>query len=266
MKYVEIQGMPKFNFSYKFEAEERKYDFESSYELIEILYVSEGGFSIRKQNREYTAEAGDVVCIVRDAPIIIKTDGAHCYHTVSARVRWSFTDNHTNGLFLPIVTKHSKHTEKITETIDRLVFFSSKYDNSDIKFANEFLSIVCAIDEINRKNPEYLQNEISIQVEKAKKYIQKNIHSPITQTEVAEYLGISAGHLCRLFKKSEGVSLLKYVNDIKLRKIRLHVEIENMKLYEAAAMYGYSDPNYVSSLYKKTFGHNITSMPCLCDE
>jgi transcriptional accessory protein Tex/SPT6 len=31
--------------------------------------------------------------------------------------------------------------------------------------------------------------------------------------------------------------------------------------YEAASMLGYSDPNYVSALYKKLFGHNITAHP-----
>ena len=33
---------------------------------------------------------------------------------------------------------------------------------------------------------------------------------------------------------------------------------ENIHLYEAALIYGYKDPNYVSSLHKKLFGYNIT--------
>ena len=32
----------------------------------------------------------------------------------------------------------------------------------------------------------------------------------------------------------------------------------NLNLYEAAAMYGDKDPNYVSRLYKELFGYNIT--------
>ena len=36
---------------------------------------------------------------------------------------------------------------------------------------------------------------------------------------------------------------------------------ERAKLCDAARQYGYSDPNYVSSLYKRTFGHNITERP-----
>ena len=39
------------------------------------------------------------------------------------------------------------------------------------------------------------------------------------------------------------------------------MESSGMKLYEAALQYGYSDPNYVSMLYKKLFGRNITENP-----
>ena len=39
------------------------------------------------------------------------------------------------------------------------------------------------------------------------------------------------------------------------------METKKLPLYEAATMYGYSDPNYVSRLYKKMFGFNITDVP-----
>jgi YesN/AraC family two-component response regulator len=36
------------------------------------------------------------------------------------------------------------------------------------------------------------------------------------------------------------------------------MERENLRLYEAATRYGYTDANYVSRLYKRYFGKNIT--------
>ena len=39
------------------------------------------------------------------------------------------------------------------------------------------------------------------------------------------------------------------------------MEKENLKLYEASQLFGYSDANYVSFLYKKMFGRNITDKP-----
>ena len=75
---------------------------------------------------------------------------------------------------------------------------------------------------------------------------------------MAEYLKITPAYLCRIFKKVHGSSLMKYVNKTKLEGIRNLMASENIHLYEAAQLFGYQDANYVSSLYKKLFGYNIT--------
>ena len=52
---------------------------------------------------------------------------------------------------------------------------------------------------------------------------------------------------------------MQFVNRVKLSSIRMLMAKENVKLYEAAQRYGYSDANYVSKLFKKYYGINITS-------
>ena len=61
-----------------------------------------------------------------------------------------------------------------------------------------------------------------------------------------------------VFKKTEGISFQKYVNFEKLEAIKNLMEKEHVHLYEAAALFGYTDPNYVSRLFKKYYGYNIT--------
>ena len=51
---------------------------------------------------------------------------------------------------------------------------------------------------------------------------------------------------------------MQFVNKVKLSKICAVMKHENLKLYEAAELYGYSDPNYVSRLFKKYYNKNIT--------
>jgi len=65
--------------------------------------------------------------------------------------------------------------------------------------------------------------------------------------------------LCSVFKKVEGISFQKYVNYEKLEAIKNLMEKEPVHLYEAAALFGYTDPNYVSRLFKKYYGYNITA-------
>ena len=93
---------------------------------------------------------------------------------------------------------------------------------------------------------------------RAKEYIQNHLRQPITQKSVAEYLSISPEYLCAVFKKTEGMTLINYVNTEKLTAIKHLMEKEHVHLYQAAVLFGYGDPNYVSRLFKKYFGYNIT--------
>ena len=52
--------------------------------------------------------------------------------------------------------------------------------------------------------------------------------------------------------------MVNFINKIKLEKIRELMEKQNLKLYQAAELLGFSDPNYVSNLYKKYYHINIT--------
>ena len=91
-------------------------------------------------------------------------------------------------------------------------------------------------------------------------YVQSNISLPITQKSVAKYLSITPEYLCAVFKKTEGMTFIKYVNGEKLSAIKKLMEKEHVHLYEAAAHFGYNDPNYVSRLFKKYYGYNITDV------
>ncbi len=259
MKTYELCEMPEIIFAHTYETEKYSTSFVASDSWIEITYVFAGEMTFIKENEIFKVKAGDIICQMHDEKVTVKVDDFHRHHTVGISAKWILADKNC-GLYLPFVTKSCKETKEITMLIDKLIFESYKYEKSPSKAAGRILGILCKIDEISRKNIKAKQPEASILAEKAKKYIQKNLHKPITQTEVANSLEISSGYLCRIFRKSEGTSLMNYINTTKLKNMQMLMQKENLKLYEAAELYGYRDPNYVSALYKKLFGYNITSI------
>ena len=92
----------------------------------------------------------------------------------------------------------------------------------------------------------------------AKQYIYEHINQPIHQWEVAAHLGITSEYLCAIFKKNEGCSVMHFVNCEKLERIRILMERERIPLSRAAGLYGYTDPNYVSRLYRSYYGMTLT--------
>ena len=71
---------------------------------------------------------------------------------------------------------------------------------------------------------------------------------------------ITPEYLCSIFKRCESVTLISFINKIKLDRIRTLMEKEGLTLAAAAPMYGYNDPNYVSRLCKKYYGMSLTDV------
>ena len=261
MNVIDIQKIPVFKFGLIFEADSYKNNFKLSESVLEFAYIAEGKLDVTKGTQKYTAEKGDILCGIRDVATEIKTDSYHCHHSVGIETLWTFTDNQASGYHIPYLIKHCPESDEIIKLIDKFIYSSHIYENSPGRTAELFFTILNKIDSISRASKEFRRPEYSLIAEKAKLYIQKNLNKPITQRNIAEHLGISPGYLCSVFKKSEGITLIKYVNMIKLKSIETIIIKENLPLYKAAEMYGYTNPNYVSLLYKKTFGRNISDKP-----
>ena len=261
MKYIDIHKMPTFRLACVFEADEYRNSFSPSDTCLEIAYVSEGRLEVTKGNERYIAEKDDILCAIRDVNTTVCATGFHSHHVVVVDTLWKFTDKSSSAFHIPYVLKRCAETEEIKRLIDEFIYSSHIYENSPGRTAELFLRILCKIDSASRKNESFYQPKYSLVAEKAKSYIQKNIKKPITQKAVAEHPGVSTSYLCSVFKKSEGMTLIHYVNLRKLTDIKNLLNKENLPMYKVAEMYGYSDANYVSALYKKLFGRNITSLP-----
>lgn len=85
-------------------------------------------------------------------------------------------------------------------------------------------------------------------------YMRDHYAEDITVNTVAEFLGLSEGHLSRLFKKETDYTFMSYLTDY-----RIHMAMELLrdcryKIYEVAALVGYTDTAYFSTLFKKQVG------------
>lgn len=261
MNYIELYSLPKIQFAHAHSCDTYCNEFYPQANYLEIAYVTEGEIAIEIDNKQYVAEKNDVICLFQNQKTLVTSAQPHSHHTVAANVEWDYIDIPTDGLFLPIITSHFLDTDRICKHIDDFIYGYNAYEKSLSKNAYKFLKILTEIDHCNRSTNNYHLHSEWLYAERAKKYIQNNIHNPITQQEVARVLGITPAYLCVIFKKIQGITLIQYINKIKLEAIKQIMEKEHLKLYEASALFGYSDPNYVSRLYKKLFNHNISSKP-----
>ena len=265
MKTIDCLSLPVIRFAHVYSSEKYHNTFTSRSKGIEVSYISDGELHFETNNQSFSAHQNDVLCLMHGSYSRISSDVYHAHHTVCAMMDWEYLDSPVTGFYLPVVTPQSQNTTHIRQLIDSFIYGQNSYEESRIRNAYQFLSILSEIDSIYRSKEHTILPESHIHAERAKKYIHAHLHEKLSLTQVAEHLDISPGYLCSIFKDTQGIPLIQYINKTKLEAISQIMEKEHLKLYEAATLFGFTDANYVSRLYKKLFRHNITSKPSRSD-
>ena len=93
--------------------------------------------------------------------------------------------------------------------------------------------------------------------QRAKAYISEHIHRKITVGQIADALGISKNYLTNIFKDTEHISLMEYINRRKLSHMLELMRRYGYSISQGAECVGFSDANYVSRIFKRYYGVTI---------
>lgn len=105
--------------------------------------------------------------------------------------------------------------------------------------------VVVAKEEIIEKDkPQYL-------VGQAIEYIEKHYYEKLDLHTVAEEIGVSTWHLCKVIKKQTGTNFVDLLNKARIEGAKKLLTETNMKVYEVAEEVGYTDTTYFSKIFKK---------------
>ena len=83
--------------------------------------------------------------------------------------------------------------------------------------------------------------------------MERNIEEPLTQTELASYLGLSARQLQRIFRKYIGVTPVRYYLNLRLDRARGLVTQTELPIMDIAALCGFLRAEQFSRAYSIRF-------------
>ncbi|MGG1678217.1 AraC family transcriptional regulator [Neobacillus sp. NRS-1170] len=95
------------------------------------------------------------------------------------------------------------------------------------------------------------QMEVTPLIQQAIDYIKENHQRNITLNEIAQYCCLSRYHFSHLFKKEVGLSLIDYLNRLRIDKSLSYLEMTDLPISEIADRTGFHDANYFSRMFKK---------------
>lgn len=98
------------------------------------------------------------------------------------------------------------------------------------------------------------EDEFSVLVKKARNMIEAYYDQGITLEELAEKLCVSDEYLSSVIKKETGMSFTETVRGYRINRIKELLINSSLKLNQIADMAGYSDPKYMSKVFKEEVG------------
>lgn len=245
MKTIEIKSKPEICFANEFSSAHYSNEFRPYYTHIELIEITAGTVSVTVNGKTTVAGEGDIIFNFYEKDMKLLSDSFHSHISVCVRVRWREGDH---GISVPYIVLKA-HSKKISKMISSLILQREK--GSKI-----FSDILYEADRVVNK---YYLSPQERYTKKAKSYIEEHLKEPLTQRQIAYALGITPEYLCAVFKKTENTTLMQYINRKKLSAVVSDMQNEGIRLYEASARYGYTDPHYVSRLYKKLFSKSISN-------
>lgn len=98
------------------------------------------------------------------------------------------------------------------------------------------------------------EDSSSTLVKKAKQLIRKYYSQGITLEEIADKLYVSEEYLSAQFKKETGATFSETIRSYRIEKIKELLLTTHLKLNQIAELTGYSDPKYMSKVFKEEVG------------
>jgi AraC-like DNA-binding protein len=236
--------------------------YHNSYELY---YVVKGERDYFIENQFFKASNNNVVLVPKGLPHRTAGKGA-------TRILVNFTDefllryfskkviDNILSDFKPIVLTPSKEEndrlqallKKMISEYDRIGKKApiEKFDDSvlpiflfELLYLLKFGNFIPLVQEINDKRI----NDII-------KYINTNYAAIESIDNVADYFFISKYHLCRTWKKNLGISLVSYLNMIKIKAACSFIDEGNEKITDIAMKCGFNSSAYFCKVFKEETG------------
>lgn len=86
------------------------------------------------------------------------------------------------------------------------------------------------------------------------RYIETNLHRPLTLEEMAEHIHMTPTYLCRIFKRETGLSPRRYVQKLRLEKAMERLACTDETVYAIAEQLGFESASYFARVFRAEQG------------
>lgn len=225
------------------------------HENIEILYFLNGECSVVNGSEEMQAKKGDIIVINSEAIHGIRFHNAYSEY-ILVHLDHSFCE--TMGFNTGDV-----HISKIIHDseIEALIVKALEEQKSNAPFYQEsvkitLLSVLLILFRkylITDSKEHKISNKVKL-TKKIIKYINKHYDEQLTIEAIEGHCRYSRFYISRAFKEITGLTIMEYLNAIRIEKAKSLLQIGALSISEIAAGCGFVSQSYFGKVFKKSVG------------
>ena len=283
---IKFRSLSRLLFAHQYQTTKHSWGYPIEPRLVEITYLEQG--DLRFYSDE---EPGSFV----KAPCILITPHCHYTHaetTSELHRHYTFSffvdfpaeilteQNFKNQDFLSDMSETEDTVcvlpghipdgavcEKIAQNIQRIISCSQSMLPVDRLKVHKYIFDILA--EASQYASEQKENTFSksytnIHIVRALQYINANIEKQFRVQEIADMLQISYVYLSRTFHQEMGMTLVQYINKLKLKRVKELMLAKDITLEEAGAAVGIENVKYLSRIFKTYNGMTATEYKKMC--
>lgn len=236
------------------------------HDYYEIYYLFSGKVRYLIDDNLFDINSGDIVLVKKNKLHMTKKPDT----LYGANIKVYIDENTLDSLgansnkfkdcfeFIHIIVpdKKKKHIEEIFDKIRR------EYKNKDI-FSNQFINNLVYELMTNIYRVIFIDNEDSFidsfstqsnEINIAIRYIYSNYSEKLTLPGVAKIVNMNPSYFSRCFKKTTGIGLMDYVNNVRIKNAVSMISDTNMSLTDIAHACGYNNQSYFCRQFQKIIG------------
>ncbi len=239
---------------------------QHTHKFFQMIYCKAGKGIIGLSEKEYVAEPGCVYIAAPGVSHSIESTGLLDIVEFKFYAYGSFSEK--LKCFSPVFSIADDFF--MQELLLRIVeegFFKGEFCNSSVDAGLGFF-FVNAFEKLAVRNPSAFRTasyihldaeeeetrDIDIIILKLRDYIEKHSGGEITLDELAAEAHFTKTYFVKRFREFWGMSPMKYVNNVRLRKARMLLAETERSLSEIAAKTGFNSLHYFSRRFKEKYG------------
>ena len=267
---ISLKTVPEVVFAHIYSCPNYQVIFHPMLPNIEIAYIEAGAVEIEMLGKTFIVEEKSFLIMPRKYEMTLRSleNTSHIHYTVSAMIDADsmvvedVARLQNDRLCVPVCLPYCAQTESLHQTLRQIIQEHQKDDVISRAWCGAMVArLLCDIaraaadESLARPKSGGITEVLDGRI---KKYIHQNLDKKITLSDLAECTGKNPNYLNQLFRKKNNMSIISYVNLMKMRKVASLIVDAQMTLKEAAKEVGISDGNYLSRLFKSTMGMTIS--------